>query len=300
MNMPTQVLPDRLHDTTNSLILIAEAKLIQFLQPYKASPTQDVPASARAAAYHMASGGQRIRLRLALHACVALKLGSDDALAIASCAELLHNASLIHDDLQDRDEFRRGRKSVWAAFGDDTAICSGDLLLSSAYAALATFSQPTLLPMLFALTHSRTAQAIAGQCADLAATGLLSTAAYEDIAIAKSGALLSLPVELALVASGNSIWQPQARLAANSFSIGYQIIDDIADIERDTNRGGPAAALNILLVLHLPGRSEAEALAKARTIALNHLSAAALAAEQLPMRSGSLLRESALRLSVRL
>ena len=299
MNNPIQALPDDLHDTISSLTLIAKAKLARFLQPNKSNSAQNVPASVRAAAYHLSSGGQRIRLRLALHACLALKVSSEDAIAIATCAELLHNASLIHDDLQDRDGFRRGRKSVWAAFGDNIAICSGDLLLSSAYAALASFSKPNLLPVLVALTHSRTALAIAGQCADLAVTGPISIAAYEKIAIAKSGALLSLPVELALVASGHAEWQPQASLAANAFSIGYQIVDDIDDVERDTSKGGSAAALNILLVLNTSGK-EANTLASARNLALQHLRCAAKAAELLPMRSGRLMQELALRLSVRL
>ena len=57
--------------------------------------------------YHLKSGGQRMRARLALHASVALGLSQADAVSIAAAVELLHNASLIHDDLQDRD-----RKSV--------------------------------------------------------------------------------------------------------------------------------------------------------------------------------------------
>ena len=54
-----------------------------------------------AALYHLRSGGRRIRARLAIHASLSLGLSSADALALASTVELLHNASLVHDDLQD-------------------------------------------------------------------------------------------------------------------------------------------------------------------------------------------------------
>ena len=295
MNFPSTGSHRLPSDTLDNLTLLAETKLTKFLNPLSIA----LPQSARAAVYHMAAGGQRVRLRLALNACVALRVNTNDAVAIATSVELLHNASLVHDDLQDRDPNRRGQKSVWASFGDNIAICAGDLLLSSAYAALATFSKPNLLPALFAVTHARIALAVAGQCADLQVTDAVSVASYEQIAVAKSGALLGLPLELALIASGAPEWQPQARLAAHSFAIGYQIIDDIDDIERDANKGGSAPGLNILLVLKNIG-DDGQALSNARGMALRHLSEAAKAAELLPMRSGSLMRELALRLSARI
>lgn len=295
MNFPSTSSHRLPSDTLDNLTLLAETKLTAFLNPLSIA----LPQSARAATYHMAAGGQRVRLRLALNACVALQVNANDAVAIATSVELLHNASLVHDDLQDRDPNRRGQKSVWASFGDNIAICAGDLLLSSAYAALATFSKPDLLPALFAVTHARIALAVAGQCADLQITDAVSVTSYEQIAVAKSGALLGLPLELALIASGAPEWQSQARLAAHSFAIGYQIIDDIDDIGHDTNKGGSAPGLNILLVLKNIG-DDGQALSNARGMALRHLSEAAKAAELLPMRSGSLMRELALRLSARI
>jgi geranylgeranyl pyrophosphate synthase len=252
------------------------------------------------------AGGQRIRFRLAIDAGRALGLKSEDAVCIATAVELLHNASLIHDDLQDRDKFRRGRPSVWAAFGEDIAICSGDLLLSAAYAALATFSSPELLPGLISLVHARTAHAIAGQCADLEARGqtIDDVGAYETIAIAKSGALLGLPLELALVASGYSNSSAVARRAADAFAVGYQISDDIADFAKDagtTKAGHDArpASLNILSVLRAAGHG-ANAGRLARTLGLKYFCKAADAAASLPKRSGDLLGELAQRLAARL
>ncbi len=261
-------------------------------------PPSSTPTAAQAALDHLAGKGQCIRTRLALHAGLALHLSANDAVAIAATVELLHNASLIHDDLQDRDRFRRGRASVWAAFGDDVAICAGDLLLSAAFVSLAGLSNPERLAALISLTHSRTALAIAGQCADLGARRRrpLEVAEYERIVAAKSGALISLPLELVLLASGNATFCAQARRAAESFAIGYQIVDDIEDRESDARRPG---ALNINAVLRESGH-EHDTLEPARSLGLRHLSDAAAAALVLPNRCGDLLREFSLRFSARL
>ena len=253
----------------------------------------------RAASYHLSSGGRRVRARLALSAGMALGLPPEDSVAIASCVELIHNASLIHDDLQDRESSRRGVETVHIAYGDDVALCTGDLLLSSSFAALARFTDTRLLPELFALVHSRIALVIGGQCTRLIPTGdvLRDMDAYESIAATKSGALLSLPLELALTGSAKGMWSSDARLAANHFAIGYQIADDLEDVEQD--RG--SLSVNALLVLTAAiGCSEHEAAHRARQHALEHLRKSIELARSLPNQSGSLLRELALDLSHRL
>jgi hypothetical protein len=148
------------------------------------------------------------------------------------------------------------------------------------------------------LTHARTAQAIAGQCADLGARrhGSVDISEYERIVAGKSGALISLPLELALHASGSAAFCAQARRAAESFAIGYQIVDDIADRDSDLETTG---ALNIDMVLREAGR-EGDIIQQARSLGLKHLSDAAAAALPLPRRSGDLLREFALRVSAQL
>ena len=91
---------------------------------------------ADAARYHFSAGGSRIRAQLGLAAAAALNLSPQASLACALAPELLHNASLVHDDLQDEDTMRRTRPAVWSRFGKDIAISTGDLLISAAYVAL--------------------------------------------------------------------------------------------------------------------------------------------------------------------
>jgi geranylgeranyl pyrophosphate synthase len=219
--------------------------------------------------------------------------------AIASCVELIHNASLVHDDLEDRQQFRRGVETVHSAYGFHVALCSGDLLLSAAYATLARFSNATLLPALLSVVHARIAVVIGGQCARLVPIGdeERDMDAYDAIASAKSGALLSLPLELALEGSSKGMWSEDARRAAEHFAIGYQITDDIEDVEQD--RG--TLSVNALLVIEAACRCQInEASEKARSHALKHLAKAASLAGSLPNGSGALLRELAKDLSHRL
>ena len=82
--------------------------------------------------YHFAKPGQQLRARLALSASAALRVPAASALELAAACELLHNASLVHDDLQDRDETRRGQPAIWSLFGEDQAVNVGDYLLTRA------------------------------------------------------------------------------------------------------------------------------------------------------------------------
>jgi geranylgeranyl pyrophosphate synthase len=248
----------------------------------------------QATVYHITSGGQRIRARLALQAAINLGLPPADATIIATSVELVHNASLIHDDLQDRDRIRRGQSSVWVAFGDNIAICSGDLLLSMAYQILSQFSQFKLIPNLINLVHGSIAQAIAGQCADLQTQNhpVDSIHIFEKIVVGKSGAFLSLPLELALVATDNSQALSIANQASQSLALGYQIVDDLDDIESDLQKDGRLPSLNICLVLQTLGHKD-DFRSLAKKLAIKHLEKAQDLAQQLPKGSGDFTRELA-------
>lgn len=262
-------------------------------------PIDDSKKSATASgalAYHLGAGGQRIRAKLGLHASCVLGLNDSDAICIAACAELLHNASLIHDDLQDGDLIRRGRKTLWARYGKNLAICSGDLALSAAYGVLSQLSTLNKLPAILLLVHQRTRLAIAGQCADLCELDPLEDPIeqYLRIAKSKSGALLGLPLELALLASDHGYCVTKAQSACEDFAVSYQIIDDLQDLssdaERAQNRNSKDAApvLNIVLLLqNLVG--DADASFRAAEIASDHLARAEAAAIDLPLNSGFLL-----------
>ena len=253
-----------------------------------------------AASSVLSSGGHRVRARLAFHAGTALGLDSGDSMAISAAAELLHNASLVHDDLHDREKTRRGQPTVWSLYGGDMAVCTGDLLLSAAYAALAGLKTIHLLPELLALVHRRTLRVICGQCSELSTRGrqVDSMVFYEKMALAKSGALLSLPLEMAFLLADKKAWLGEVREAAEGFGLSYQVMDDIADIESDAAGDDGPRAVNALLVLQAAGHGENSRLL-AREMALRRLESTIDIANRLPNNSGLFLRDLALALCQR-
>ena len=86
-----------------------------------------------ASTHHFSSTGKQLRARLALSA--GDKFGADSNACIhwAAAVELLHNASLIHDDICDGDSIRRNKASVWAKYGRDTALALGDWMIAEAF-----------------------------------------------------------------------------------------------------------------------------------------------------------------------
>lgn len=256
-----------------------------------------VPATIKAAKYHLEAGGQRVRAKLALHACHALDVKPADAIRIAAAVELLHNASLVHDDLQDEEKVRRGQPTVCAAYGKDVAICTGDLLLSAAYGALAEVSDPSLIPALLRCVHQRTTMVIQGQCSELSSKdcAINDVTSYERIVIGKSGALLSLPMELAFIAAGQINWCARIQEAAHAFGVGYQMVDDLEDLAEDAAHHN----LNIVLVLEASGETK-QAMKLARKFAQLYLDRAITLAESLPSQSGALFAEYALVLGKRI
>lgn len=200
--------------------------------------------------YHLNGEGRRIRAQLAIDTSFALGLDLEDTIAIGATVELLHNASLVHDDLQDKDELRRGAPSVWAKFGEPIAICVGDLLISAAYAAGASLKKSNNSANFIQNVHSSVSRTIYGQSADLYAQvhKPKNLNIYEQIAAAKSGPLLSMPMELPLIVAGHNDRIEACRRALNYYAIAYQIADDINDIDQDRSIEDDQGRLNAVLI----------------------------------------------------
>jgi geranylgeranyl pyrophosphate synthase len=255
---------------------------------------KDASQADRAAHYHLECGGQRIRARLALTSALALGLRRPDAVALAAASELIHNASLVHDDIVDREEYRRGDKTVVAAYGPNIAICTGDLLLSASYAVLGDLSLSGRIPSLIRSVFRAASLTIHGQCSEFTPLAK-STDPWQDyasIARAKSGALLALPLELALIAAEQTVSIPTARKCAESFAVAYQIFDDIHDLDKDRGDGVSPNCYNALLILEAQGHA-AGALALASRLAKDRLLETIELADAIPNQSGKLLADLA-------
>lgn len=190
---------------------------------------------------HLASGGRRLRARLALATVSALHGDILSAVPWAAAVELLHNATLIHDDIQDGDRVRRGHPTTWVRHGVPQAINAGDLMLMLPF--LAVDESPLSAEIRAGLSVALAASAVRivrGQAEemDLLAAGHLSRVAWERCARGKTGALFGLPVEGAALVAGldrdaaAAVSRPFAELG-----LLYQLQDDVVDLFGDKGRG---------------------------------------------------------------
>lgn len=188
----------------------------------------------------IATGGKRLRARLALFATKALGGQVADGVAWGASCELLHNASLIHDDIQDGDRFRRGRPSLWSRYGVAQAINAGDLSIALSYLAIGAI--PVTDGMRWRLTETVSLAArrvVEGQGAELhlLAGENLSWETYANCVEGKTAALFSLPLEGAAIIAGRS--REEAALLGDAFrplGLLFQIQDDILDLYGDNGR----------------------------------------------------------------
>ena len=173
------------------------------------------------------NGGKRFRPSLCL--LVAGMYGARDKLLDAALAiELFHNFSLVHDDVEDGDEMRRGRPTVWKVFGVNHAINAGDALLIMAleHAAHAPRAMATMVSASFA-------QVVEGQYLDfemsssLVDTTILNEATYVRMVEKKTSALVGACTEAAgIAAAQNKAECARLREYGALLGLAYQIADD--------------------------------------------------------------------------
>lgn len=189
---------------------------------------------------HLASGGKRLRARLALGAVEALGGDRDASVPWAAACELLHNATLLHDDVQDGDRVRRGSTATWVRHGLAQAINAGDLLLMLPYRVLD--SLPIDDAVKWQLSHTLAVNAeniVRGQAneLDMLQLGKLDWDSYAAASEGKTAALFGLPVQGAALIADRPPAQA-ARLAAPFRHLGvlFQIQDDVLDLYGDKGR----------------------------------------------------------------
>ena len=208
---------------------------------------------------HLATGGKRIRARLALASAAALDVDRG-AQQWAQAVELLHNATLIHDDIQDGDRVRRGQPTTWVRHGVAQAINAGDLMLMLPFLAIAGGDIPPAQQAVLSACLARQAAAtVRGQTDELnlLPSGQLEQTAYDRAVRGKTGGLFGLPVEGIALMSGQTV-DEAAALARPFGELGllFQLQDDVLDLYGDKGRDEVGADLyegkvSALVVAHI-------------------------------------------------
>ena len=184
-------------------------------------------------AYHLESGGKRFRGRLALAHAQTLSVPFTDAMKWAIACEILHNATLVHDDIQDEDPLRRGVESLWQKFGTPQAINAGDYLIFKAFEQIGTIEIRRAVPSLISCLARKSQGVAQGQALEIHLCQMESTnfwQTYLKIAELKTGTLFQAPIAGIELLSGLSEQEVEEKTSPwLKLGIAYQINDDIND-----------------------------------------------------------------------
>jgi geranylgeranyl diphosphate synthase type I len=189
--------------------------------------------------------GKRLRPIYLLLCCEAQQGTWQQALPVAAGVELLHNFSLIHDDIEDQDTRRRGRTTVWARWGQAQGINAGDTLFSLAHRVLLDLQGRGLsLARMFQIYQRFIDTTIAlteGQCMDIAFETLpgVDEATYLRMVSGKTAALIAFACEAGgLVADAPDDQSRALRAFGYNLGMCFQMQDDLLGLWGDPKRTG--------------------------------------------------------------
>lgn len=198
------------------------------------------------------SGGKGLRPTLCLLACQAVGGHWPHALPAAAAVELLHNFSLIHDDIEDRSPERRHRPALWKLWGTALALNAGDGMHALAYPTLLRLKEHGLpLSKLLEIAHilgETTLRLCEGQHLDLAYESRLDigVADYLEMISGKSAALIACAMEMgALVGTEDLRVIPAFRSIGEQMGLTFQIRDDVLGIWGDEKATGKPRGADI-------------------------------------------------------
>jgi geranylgeranyl diphosphate synthase type I len=187
----------------------------------------DPPELSAEVAHVALAGGKRVRPAVTVLACEACGGDAEAAVDFAVAVELVHNASLVIDDIIDRSDVRRGTTSAWAEYGYGPAIIASDGLLGEAFALLSRDDHATQI------VAESMAELGEGEATELVARPT-NEREYMQLARRKTGALFRAAAELGAVAAGADPFTVEAfGDYAERVGVAFQIRDDVLDATAD-------------------------------------------------------------------
>lgn len=203
------------------------------------------------ASYLISGGGKRIRPLLLLMAAKACGSRGEARIRLGAVVEMLHTATLVHDDIIDEASTRRGRPSSNTTWGNSKCVLAGDWLYMQAFQSALEERSFRVLDLLISLTQ----QMVEGELLQMEKLGhLINEEEYFDLIFRKTARLFQVSMQLgAVVAHGGSRSNGTAALAVpyeaalgeygRNLGLAYQIVDDVLDLtSSDDALGKPAAS----------------------------------------------------------
>ena len=216
--------------------------------------------------YVLASKGKRVRPLLVLLAAELYGVPNERALPAALAVETFHNFTLVHDDIMDNADSRRGRASVHVEWDEATAILCGDYLMSLSYDLMARTEGAPLMRLM--QPFNRMVQHLCeGQALDkeFEERGRVSVAEYMDMIDRKTAALIQTALELGgVLGKGSEDEIAHLRDVGRQVGRAFQIQDDLLDLVADHDRWGKQIGGDLIegkktfLLLHMLERAEGD------------------------------------------
>ena len=201
------------------------------------SLSSHVPLVAEISHYLIEAGGKRLRPLLVLLSANACGYRGTDHIKLAAIIEFLHTAMLLHDDVVDASELRRGRKTVNASWGNPASVLVGDFLHSRAFEMMVEIGDMRVMEIL-----SRATNTIAeGEVQQLTYVGNpdLTQEDYMQVITRKTAMLFQAASHAGAVLSGASEAEEAAlRDYGLYLGLAFQLVDDVLDYEGDTEALG--------------------------------------------------------------
>jgi octaprenyl-diphosphate synthase len=214
------------------LVAIASDDLQRVNQLILSRTGSDVAMIPEVARHLISSGGKRLRPLLTIAAAQAAGYRGAHHVALAAAVEFMHTATLLHDDVVDESEMRRGRKTARMLWGNQASVLVGDFLLGQAFKMMVDTGSMECLAI---LSHAATVIA-EGEVLQLQAAKSLETGEDRYMAVirAKTAALFAAACEVGPALVGRS-GEERAALASYGMNLGiaFQLVDDALDYAGD-------------------------------------------------------------------
>ncbi len=201
--------------------------------------TSSVALIPKLADHLVGAGGKRMRPLLTIAAAKLCGYKGHDHVKLATCVEFIHSATLLHDDVVDRSDLRRGKQAAHAVWGEKASVLVGDFLFTRAFELMVEVGSLEVLGIL-----SNASSVIAeGEVLQLTAANdtAIGEATYLEIIRAKTAKLFSAAAEIAPVLAGRPAAE-RAALSAYGMNLGiaFQLVDDALDYGGTLARLGKA------------------------------------------------------------
>ena len=202
--------------------------LVAIEQEFERGTVSEVNAITDIGAYLRAGGGKRIRPALLLLSAKLLGYAGHSSVRLGAVVEIVHTATLVHDDIIDEAEIRRGRPSANTTWGNARCVLAGDWLYMQAFKIALEERNLRVLDVLISLTQ----QMVEGELLQMEKLGkMLSRSEHLDLIFRKTACLFSTSMRLGAILGKASEEQEEA-LAEYGRNLGmaFQIVDDVLDL----------------------------------------------------------------------